>query len=70
MTRQRTLILTRMEASDWGRQDALGRGCGDPRYWLFVLQLGAYFFPAGAFLSLARAFFSHFAQLEMPSLGD
>ena len=36
MTRQRTLIVARMEASDWGRQDGLGRRSGDPRYWLGV----------------------------------
>ena len=64
MTRQRTLIVARMEASDWGRVDGLGRRSGDPRYWLgvpfvtYILQanlLVSLMFALGSLLRLAFA---------------
>jgi len=64
MTRQRTLILTRTESSDWGRRDAFVRRTDNIRYWPLV-PFYSYVFMLGLGLYIARTLASqasHFAK--------
>ncbi len=61
MTRQRTLILTRIESSDWGRRDTLLRRTDNVRYWALV-PFYPYVWLLGSALYIARAAVSHGAR--------
>ncbi len=62
MTRQRTLILTRTESSDWGRRDAFVRRTDNIRYWLLV-PFYSYVFMFGSGLYMVRTLASQTAHL-------
>jgi len=53
MTRQRTLILTRMESSERGIKDVQDRKSGRFRYWLLV-PFYSYIFMVDSFIILMR----------------
>lgn len=58
VTRQRTIVLSRIESSEWGRQDALSRRSGGFRYWLLVPLYFPYAFMVDVWYQFIRAFAS------------